>query len=172
MDSKQLLQKISNPESIILPVLTLFFTALTITLSLSNPVQGFIATTTVLLTATILRFYGRNNRFIPTQEISNHQETLLFWTGVTALAFIPMLFPQLQLGIGIAILGYAALIYLEKEQQLTEEEFMKLVWMGIAAILFFFLFLFEESFILGVIAGAAFYLWELTPEKFIERLGI
>lgn len=168
--------KVNTPDhSIALPILTTFALIGGLILAISNPILGFMVVALSMTLPVVLSITGLKN--IMTGDTYGYspddlQSRLLFWEAIALLAFLPMIFPQIQLILGTVILLFVGLLVYEKTDgtPLTGDETLKITYMFVIATLFFFLYIVPEFFILGIIAAASMFVWDLIPQKTKQRL--
>lgn len=167
--------EIKTPSSsILIPILSTFGIIAGLIMALTEPVTGFIVvalsmTIPVILSITGLRNFVKGDDY--GYKVEDLQSRLLFWEAVALLAFLPLIFPQVQLIIGTLILGFIGLLIYERTDgtPLSGEETVKITYMITIAVLFFALYIVPEFLILGIAAAASMFVWDLIPQRTKER---
>lgn len=167
--------EIKTPSSsILVPILSTFGIIGGLIMALSEPVTGFIVVALSMTIPVVLSITGIKD-FVTGDdygyEVQDLQSRLLFWEAVSLLAFVPLIFPGLQLILGTLILIFIGLIIYERTDgtPLSGDETVKITYMLTIAVLFFALYIVPEFLILGIGAAASMFLWDLIPQRTKER---
>lgn len=161
-------------HSVIVPILSTFGIIGGLIMALSDPVTGFIVTALSMTLPVVLSITGIKNLVDGDKygyKVEDLQSRLLFWEAIALLAFVPLIFPGLQLILGTLILLFIGLIIYDRTDgtPLSGDETVKITYMLTVAILFFVLYIVPEFLIIGIGAAASMFVWDLIPQRTKDR---